>query len=309
MKMHSPGQASAASITACDVADGTEASEPEPPGSLSGTPCLADVGDAVLELHEHVGAVVDAQPVAGAQVLVDPHPHAAARHGGGRRAHPRARPTARGESTGAHVPLAPVHEHRTALPAPIARLARTSGNDRPASSRTRGRGCSTATTPRRSPISRPRTRTPESSSPSRTRELVETIYEEIKSRVQETDLSVPVRHGVVVRHPNRWRAWRTPCSAAVATPRSPTPRLGDARLQTAKAEGRYEYFDVHTVDVVARPHPAGVVERHRRQREVHARVRDLGTGEELPDEIPGTTSWAGTAWSADGALPLLFASR
>ena len=36
---------------------------------------LGHVGDAVLELHEHVGAVVDAQAVAGAEVLVDPHPH------------------------------------------------------------------------------------------------------------------------------------------------------------------------------------------------------------------------------------------
>ncbi len=38
---------------------------------------LGDVGDAVLELHEHVGTVVDAQPVTGAQVLVDPHTHGA----------------------------------------------------------------------------------------------------------------------------------------------------------------------------------------------------------------------------------------
>ena len=36
---------------------------------------VGDVGDAVLELDEDIGAVIDAQPVAGAQVLVDPHPH------------------------------------------------------------------------------------------------------------------------------------------------------------------------------------------------------------------------------------------
>ncbi len=36
---------------------------------------LGDVGDAVLELGEDVGAVVDAQPVTGAEVLVDPDAH------------------------------------------------------------------------------------------------------------------------------------------------------------------------------------------------------------------------------------------
>src|SRR5918911_2525690 len=38
---------------------------------------VAHVGDPVLEDDKHLGAVVRAQPVAGAQVLVDPHPHAA----------------------------------------------------------------------------------------------------------------------------------------------------------------------------------------------------------------------------------------
>jgi hypothetical protein len=36
---------------------------------------LGDVGDPVLELGEDVGAVVDAQPVTGAEVLVDPDAH------------------------------------------------------------------------------------------------------------------------------------------------------------------------------------------------------------------------------------------
>ena len=37
---------------------------------------LHHVGDAVLEQREHVVAVVDAQAVARAQVLIDPHAHA-----------------------------------------------------------------------------------------------------------------------------------------------------------------------------------------------------------------------------------------
>lgn len=38
---------------------------------------LSDVGDPVLELHEHVGAMIEAQTVAGAEVLVNPHAHVA----------------------------------------------------------------------------------------------------------------------------------------------------------------------------------------------------------------------------------------
>ena len=36
---------------------------------------LHDVGDAVFQLSKDVGAMIDAQPVACAQVLIDPHPH------------------------------------------------------------------------------------------------------------------------------------------------------------------------------------------------------------------------------------------
>ena len=45
------------------------------PGIVEGDAQLRDVGDAVLQLHEHVRAVVEAQAVAGAEVLVDPDPH------------------------------------------------------------------------------------------------------------------------------------------------------------------------------------------------------------------------------------------
>ena len=73
--MHSPGQASAAWITSTTLRGGTSASEPDAARVVERHAELGDVGDAVLELREHVGAVVDAQPVAGAQVLIDPHPH------------------------------------------------------------------------------------------------------------------------------------------------------------------------------------------------------------------------------------------
>ena len=33
------------------------------------------VGDAIFELNKHVGAVVQAKPIAGAQILINPHAH------------------------------------------------------------------------------------------------------------------------------------------------------------------------------------------------------------------------------------------
>jgi hypothetical protein len=37
--------------------------------------CLHDIGDPVLQLHEDIGAVIDAQAVARTKVLIDPYPH------------------------------------------------------------------------------------------------------------------------------------------------------------------------------------------------------------------------------------------
>lgn len=38
-------------------------------------PILSDVGNPILKLNEHIGAVIDTDPVAGAEVLVDPDAH------------------------------------------------------------------------------------------------------------------------------------------------------------------------------------------------------------------------------------------
>jgi hypothetical protein len=57
-------------VAAGDGGQGTGAA-----GVVERGPGLGDVSDAVLELGEDVGTVVDAQPVAGAEVLVDPDTH------------------------------------------------------------------------------------------------------------------------------------------------------------------------------------------------------------------------------------------
>ena len=129
------------------------------------------------------------------------------------------------------------------------------------------------------------------------RELIETVFEEIKSRVQETDVSVPVPHG------EWWYVTRTVegqdypifCRGRTIDTSAETVML-DANVEA----GDREYFDVHAVDaspdhsLLAWSSDVDGGERYT------LRVRDLDTGTELADELTGTSSWGGTAWSADG---------
>ena len=45
------------------------------PGVVQGRTRFSNVGDPVFQLNEDVGAVIDTQTIARAQVLVDPHVH------------------------------------------------------------------------------------------------------------------------------------------------------------------------------------------------------------------------------------------
>ena len=62
----------------------------------------------------------------------------------------------------------------------------------------------------------------------------------------------------------------------------------------------HEFFDVHAVEtspdhaLLAWSSDTDGGERYT------VRVRDLATGDERPDELTGTSSWGGLAWSADG---------
>jgi oligopeptidase B len=128
-------------------------------------------------------------------------------------------------------------------------------------------------------------------------DLVETIFAEIRSRVQETDLSVPVRHG------SWWYVTRT--VEGLSYPvycrgESMEAAGGTVMLDcNAEAEG-HDFFDVHAVEVspdhrlLAWSSDLDGGERYT------LRVRDLSTGTDLPDELTGTSSWGGLAWSSDG---------
>jgi oligopeptidase B len=135
--------------------------------------------------------------------------------------------------------------------------------------------------------------------------LVETVFEEIKSRIQETDLSVPVLHGGwwYVTRTIEGKSYPVFCRSRDAEVPD-TPELGSGQCPegtvildcNVEAEG-HEYFDVHDVEpstdhtLLAWSNDVDGSERYT----LH--VRDLGTGEDR-DEITDTSSWGGVAWSA-----------
>ena len=137
--------------------------------------------------------------------------------------------------------------------------------------------------------------------------LVDSVFAEIKSRVQETDLSVPVLHGGwwYVTRTYEGKSYAVFCrSRDASVPDEAGPGSGPYPEEAvildcnAEAEG-HEYFDVHDVEpspdhtLLAWSSDVDGSERYT------LRVRDLGSGEDR-DEITDTSSWGGVAWSADG---------
>jgi len=128
-------------------------------------------------------------------------------------------------------------------------------------------------------------------------ELVETLFEEIKSRVQETDDSVPMRHGPwwYVTRTIEGQAYPVFCRGTSIDDATAEVML-DGNVEAAG----HDFFDVHTVDpspdhrLLAWSSDVDGGERYT------LRVRELATGQDRPDVIEGTSSWGGVAWSADG---------
>lgn len=139
--------------------------------------------------------------------------------------------------------------------------------------------------------------------------LVDAIYEEIRSRVQETDLSVPVGHGGwwYVTRTIEGQAYPVFCRSRDETvPDEPGNVMLDCNVEAAG----HDYFDVNVVE----PSPdhtllAWSFDRDGSEKYT-LRVRDLGAGTDLPDTLTDVISWAGVAWSAadtDGSTWLFYA--
>jgi oligopeptidase B len=129
------------------------------------------------------------------------------------------------------------------------------------------------------------------------RPLVDAIYAEIKSRVQETDLSAPVLH-------HGW--WYvTSTEEGQSYPSHRRGRSADTSAdqlvldQNVEATG-HDFFDLGGLEP-NRDHTLAAWAADTMGNEHYTlRVRDIETGLDLDDEITDTVAWAGTAWSADG---------
>ena len=133
--------------------------------------------------------------------------------------------------------------------------------------------------------------------------LVDTVFQEIKSRVQETDLSVPVLHGGwwYVTRTIEGQSYPVFCRSRDAdVPNSPDLGSGpdDSVILDCNAEAEgHEYFDVHDVEPSPDHTLLGWSSDVDGSERYTLRVRDLSTGRDA-DEIAGTSSWGGVAWSA-----------
>lgn len=141
--------------------------------------------------------------------------------------------------------------------------------------------------------------------------LRETIYGEIKSRTLETDLSVPVREG------GWWYYGRTiegseygvHCRAPIAGPDDWTPPNlepgtavpGEQVLLDGNVEAEgIDFFSIGSFDVSQDGTRLAYAVDVRGDERFTLRVRDLTTGENLPDEIENTSH--GAVFSPDGDL-------
>ncbi len=128
-------------------------------------------------------------------------------------------------------------------------------------------------------------------------DLTETLFEEIKSRVQETDVAVPVRK-------DRW--WYTartheglsyPVHCRGTSRDAATEHvLLDENVEAANSE----FFSLGLFEITP-DHSMAAWSADINGSEMYTvRFRDLATGADSSDELTETSSWGGAAWSADG---------
>ena len=125
--------------------------------------------------------------------------------------------------------------------------------------------------------------------------LVETVFDEIRSRVQETDLAAPVRKD------GWWYTSRTEQGLSYAIHcrgRSLQTATDQMLLDENVEAGDHDYFSLNTFEIspdhrlLAWSSDTDGSERYT----MH--IRDLETGDDLTDQLTDTT-WGGCAWSAD----------
>ncbi len=139
--------------------------------------------------------------------------------------------------------------------------------------------------------------------------LRETIFGEIRARTQETDLSVPARKGAwwyyrrTVEGQQYGLQCRCPARPGEDVPPEPAegePLPGEEVLLDANAlAGDSSFFSLGACSVSPDARRLAYSTDFSGDERFTLRIKDLGTGEVLPDEIPGT--FYGCAWSRDGS--------
>ena len=126
--------------------------------------------------------------------------------------------------------------------------------------------------------------------------LVEELFEQIKSRVQETDVSAPVPKDGWFYSTRTVEGQSYPIHARGRTPETATdePILD----QNAEAEGA-EYFDLGAFEISPDHRLVAWSADVNGDEHYTLRIRDIAHQREL-DDIITDTAWAGLAWSSDG---------
>ncbi|MCW2840515.1 MAG: oligopeptidase [Aeromicrobium sp.] len=139
--------------------------------------------------------------------------------------------------------------------------------------------------------------------------LRQQIFDEIKSRTLETDLSVPTRHGAWWYYARtvEGQQYAIRCRCAVTDPDDWTPPELSADTEipgeeilldsNVEAEG-HEFFSLGAFSISDDENFLAWSVDTQGDERYTIRVKDLRTGEVLPDEITGASG--GATWSADG---------
>ncbi len=277
-----------------DVSVGDPGEAPRATRIVQRLAALGHVGDAVLQLHEDVGAVIDAEAIAGAEVLVDPDTHGA-----------------RTVSLGAYIGSTVIEEAESSnddvapAPSPAAAPAGESPPRAPRRPHTWNRPTGDvddvyawmrdvddpellayleAENAAADRFFSPHTDT------------IETIFGEIRSRVQETDMSTPVEFG-----PWWYVTATTEGESYPVHHRGPSAEHATDQVlldENVEAEG-HDYFDLGAFDVSMDHRFVAWSMDVAGDEHYTLHVRDLATGDDLDDRLEATAN-AGVAWSRDG---------
>ena len=139
-----------------------------------------------------------------------------------------------------------------------------------------------------------------------TEELQSSLFKEMKARIKETDLSVPFRKG------GRWFYSRTEegqqypvlCRTELEPPADPPEDASlpgeEVLLDLNALAGDSDYFALGAYDLAPGQELLLYSTDHDGSERYTMRVRDVRTGDDLPDVIPETTY--GSAWAGDSTF-------